>query len=149
MLSKVFSIVVICIIITLPGAATAQDVPSGKWWRNSRMSRQLNLNDREIKQLDSAYIKNRRKLIQEKSRVETERFELENIIENESLDENAAIKQFDRLESKRENLSRSRFNFLLEVRKILGPDRFQDLKSLFQRSRSSKRRLQKKNPQIE
>ncbi len=149
MLSKVFSIVVIGMIITLPGAAIAQDVPSGKWWRNSRMSRHLNLNAREIKQLDSAYIKNRRKLIQEKSRVEAEQFELENIIENRPLDENAAIKQFDRLESKRENLSRSRFNFLLEVRKILGPDRFQDLKSLYQRSRGSKKGVRKNNPKIE
>lgn len=149
MLIKILFIVIIGIALVLPPPAPAQDVPSGRWWRNPRISRHLNLNDREIDRLDAVYVKSRRKLIREKSSLEAERFELENIIENRALDEGAAIQQFDRLESKRENLSRSRFNFLLEVRKILGPDRFQNLKSLYQRSRDPKRVLNKRRQRID
>lgn len=149
MLNKILFIVFIGIAFALPSPAQAQEVPSGKWWHHPRISRHLNLNDREIDQLDAVYVKNRRQLIRQKSHLEVERFELENIIENQALDEQAAIQQFDKLESSRGNLSRSRFNFLLEVRKILGPDRFHNLKSLYRESRGPKRVLKKRRQRID
>ena len=120
------------LMVLLPVAAAAQDVPVGKWWQDSRVTHQLNLSPAEIEKLDQSYIENRRQLIQKKSEVEAQQFELEAIIEKKQFDERAAHQQFQRLENERTNLSRSRFQFLMEVRKILGPDRFQNLRNIYE-----------------
>jgi len=41
--------------------------------------------------------------------------------------------QFNKLELARANLSRERFQYYVQVRKILGPDRFQKIKAFRQR----------------
>jgi Spy/CpxP family protein refolding chaperone len=61
-------------------AVSAQDAPSGRWWNSPQVTKQLNLTSGEKQQLESAYRDSRRKLIQKKSRVEAEQFELENLM---------------------------------------------------------------------
>ncbi|MEW5909987.1 MAG: periplasmic heavy metal sensor, partial [Thermodesulfobacteriota bacterium] len=118
--------------LILSAAAFAQDVPPGKWWQDSRVTNRLNLSPSEVERLDQAYGESRRRLIQKKSDVEAQQFELESILEKKQFDERAAQQQFQKLESERMDLSKSRFQFLMEVRKILGPERFQNLKNFYE-----------------
>lgn len=134
MLVRTLNRILTGLMVLLPVSAAAQDVPVGKWWQDPRVTHRLNLNPAEIEKLDQAYIENRRQLIQKKSEVEAQQFELEAIIEKKQFDERAAQQQFQRLENERTNLSRSRFQFLMEVRKILGPDRFQNLRNIYEGS---------------
>ncbi|NIO05765.1 MAG: periplasmic heavy metal sensor [Proteobacteria bacterium] len=97
------------------------------------MTEQLNLNDEEKGALDELFLDNRRKLIDLKGTMERERLELENVFEKESLDEPAVMAQFKRLEDARANLATERFRFVIEVRKMIGYDRFQSLKAFFTR----------------
>ena len=119
-----------------PPAAFGQDVPAGKWWHNSQLTQRLKLTDREVRQLDRMYVETRRKLIQIKGAIESERFELDNLLESQSMDEPQVKAQFERLERERTRLADARFRFLLEVRKIMGPERFQQLKHLYNREAS-------------
>jgi Spy/CpxP family protein refolding chaperone len=118
--------------LMLSAAAFAQEIPPGKWWQDSRITNRLNLSPAEVERLDQAYGESRRRLIQKKSDVEAQQFELESILEKKQFDERAAQQQFQKLESERMDLSRSRFQFLMEVRKILGPERFQNLKNFYE-----------------
>ena len=127
-------------------ALGVQDVPLGKWWHNPQVSKQMNLNKDEIRKLDETYLESRRKLIDLKSRVERERFELENLLERETLDETSVMEQFKRVESARNRLATERFSFLVQVRKILGFERYQNLKMLFDRFRHQKRRQMTERP---
>lgn len=68
------------------------------------MSEQLNLSEEEKSKLDKIFVESRRKLIDLKSSVEREQFELENLLESEVLDEAAVMEQFKRLEKARGNL---------------------------------------------
>ena len=61
--------------------------------------------------------------------MEKEQLELEAILEKEPLSEGASMTQFKKLEGARANLSEEHFKFIMEVRKILGPDRFGQLKA--------------------
>ena len=146
MLSRVLCGMLLLILTTSPTIAVSQDVPSGKWWRNQRMSKQLNLNKTEKSKLDQAFVNSRRKLIELKSIVEKERFELENILENETLDEQAVKEQFNKLEKARANLAGERFNFLVQVRKILGNERFQRIKMFYGKLRHQKMQGKTENP---
>jgi Spy/CpxP family protein refolding chaperone len=106
-------------------------MPLGKWWHMPPVAEQLNLHGREKEQLDDLFIQNRRKMIDLRSAVEKERLELGILMAKETLDEVAIMGQFKRLGEARANLTAERFRFILEVRKILGAERFQSLKTLF------------------
>ena len=108
----------------------AEDSPAGRWWRLPQVAAQLNLSEQEKQQLDSLYLENRKKLIDLKSSLERERLVLEDIMDNEPLNEQQAFEQFRKLNKVRSILVEERFRYFLEVRKIIGSDRFQKLKLL-------------------
>jgi Spy/CpxP family protein refolding chaperone len=55
------------------------------------------------------------------------------MMESETLDEPALMTQFNKLESARADLSKERFQYFVQVRKILGSERFQKIKSFRER----------------
>ena len=125
--------------------AFGQDVPHGKWWHNDKVSEGMKLSNEEKGQLDKKFLESRRKFIELKSAVEKEKLELEIIMEKEAVDETAVMKQFRKLESARTNLAAERFSFVLAVRRIVGFERYQQLKTAFkdQRKRGAKRSQKK------
>jgi Spy/CpxP family protein refolding chaperone len=113
--------------ILTPIMAFGQDMPPGKWWHMPRVVKKLNLAEAQVKQLDEAFYKSRLNLIRLKSDLEKEQFELETRLENKTLDENAALEQYKRLEQARVKLGTERFRFLLKIREIVGVEGFQEL----------------------
>ncbi|NIQ37876.1 MAG: periplasmic heavy metal sensor [Proteobacteria bacterium] len=140
MLTRKLQIGLLLIWVALPVNSLAQDVPSGKWWRLPRVAERLSLTDDEKGQLESLFVDNRRKLIDLKAGLERERFELENLLEGEELDEAAIMEQFKRFEGAQTKLAREHFRFLLEVRKIVGFERFQHLKTFYRLLRRERER---------
>ena len=129
---------VLLIMMISPAITMAQEMPSGKWWHSPLMSKQINLSDAEKDKLDEEYGKSRRKLIDLKRNLERERFELGNLLEDKALNETEVMKQFKKLEKARLDLSAERFSFLLQVRKLLGTKRFQQVKTWYWKSRKHK-----------
>jgi Spy/CpxP family protein refolding chaperone len=126
MMGKKTVMVLVCFVAFIyPAAAEAMrdGPPPGRWWRTPEMSAALELSQADRDALDELYVQNRRSLIDVKNDLDKERFELENILEQQILDEQAAVKQFKKIERIREKLSMERFRYLLEVRKILGHER--------------------------
>ena len=123
-------------------------VPAGKWWHMPGVIKKLELSDGQIKQLDSLIVQNRLKLIDLKSALEKERFELQNLLEKDPLDEKAVLNQYPRLQAARSKLDAERFSFLLDVRKILGVERFQHLEMLVKdfREKNLRKPVQNQRP---
>jgi len=130
------------------GMHAGNDLPMGKWWENPEMAKKLNLSDAEKAKLKEAFDKSYRKLIKLKSDVQTQRFELGNLLDKKALDEAAIMQQFTKLEKARTELARERFSFLIGARKILGQERYQTLKEEGRERRSSRmrRRMDRKGP---
>jgi hypothetical protein len=140
MLKKILYAALLFVFLILPITATAKNIGSGKWWRYPQVSERLNLNEAEISKLDIQFVDSRRKLIKLVSAVKSEQFELDNLLESENLDEKATVKHFDQLQQARTKLANEQFRFLLEIRKILGLDRFRQLKEYKQLRRQKMRR---------
>ena len=127
-------LIVISLVLLIPvsaAPAAAQSEPSGKWWYDPGIKAELKLQDSEIKRLDRLFNKSRRRLIDLKNKVEKAQFEYQRQMEAEPLDEKAVNRQFVRLEKARSQLASERSSFLVEVRKILGHQRFQRLKQIY------------------
>jgi hypothetical protein len=111
--------------------AFGQEIPHGKWWYSRHASEKLNLSDEDKSKLDDKFFESRLKLVDLKSAVEKERLQLDKLIESETLKEQTVMEQFKKLEAARSNLSAERFGFVMEVRKILGFERFLQLNTTF------------------
>ncbi len=139
MLKKIFIGILLLSITALPGIVMCQDGPMGKWWLNPRMSEQLKLTDKEVNKLNEQYVESHRKMIDLKSNVKKERFELSNLLDSEPMDEGAVKAQFKKLEKARNSLSSERIDNLIASRKILGKKRFQQVKQMFKSHRKNRK----------
>ena len=128
------------LVLLIPAVtAFSQNMPAGKWWNNPQASKKLNLTDDDQKKLNDQYIESRRQLIDLKSAVEKERFELENLLEKREINETEIMNQFRKLEDTRTGLAAERLRFIIQARKILGYDRFQTLKMLHKQRQSMRK----------
>jgi len=158
--NKVLTGMVLLVLVMIPtmvmatgmhgseGMREGSDLPLGKWWESPKMAKKLNLSDADKAKLKEAFNNSHRKLIKLKSNLETERFELGNLLDSKTLNEAAVMQQFTKLEKARTELSRERFSFLVEVRKILGQERYQTLKEEGRERRGSRmdRKSERKGP---
>ena len=104
-------------------------VPSGKWWKLPHIAERLALTEEEKGKLDTMYLEQRQRMIDLRSQVEKERLELEQLLDSTTFDPAASLERFKRLQEAHKNLATERFQFLLQVRSLLGHDRFQLLKA--------------------
>lgn len=131
------------VFATGPCDMTQFHVPRGKWWRMPEVVKKLVLTSEEQQKLDDLYVQSRRTMIDLKSNVKKEELELGIILDQQNFDESACMDRFNKLDSARDKLSNERFRFLVEVRKLLGLDRYRQLKMEFR----DRRMHQMKKPQ--
>ena len=122
------------VLLTLAPLAMGQTMPSGKWWKDPEFIKALRLTSSDDKKLDKLFVKYRRRMIDLTNRVEKEQFEYQNLMEAPNLDEAAVNRQLQKLEEARTELYAEKNRFVVEVRKILGRDRFQKLVQLYSNS---------------
>ena len=117
-----------------------EDLPRGKWWRMPEVASELKISSDEQAKLDDLHYKHRNQMIDHKSDLKKAQIALEWFIEKEKLDESACKDQFQNVLEARNKLSTERYNFLIEVRKLLGYERFLQLKPKFYELRKEKSR---------
>ncbi|CAN2039209.1 Periplasmic heavy metal sensor [Candidatus Magnetomoraceae bacterium gMMP-15] len=108
-------------------------LPSGKWWRMPEIAEQLKLTDAEQIKLDDLFIKSRKSMIDLKADMAKKHLDLQAVVDAKNFNESATMNQFNNLQTVRTKLSSERFKFMIEVRKLLGNDRFQQLKTKCQK----------------
>jgi len=126
-----FLVTLAAIVLLLPANCRAKEIPPGRWWHISYFADQLNITDHEKDELDKLFDYNRNRLAELKKQLEEERNELLLAIDQEHLNETSAITKMKKLENTRTLLAATRFSYSLEVRKLLGYERFQRLKTLY------------------
>jgi Spy/CpxP family protein refolding chaperone len=131
----VFRAIPLLLLILTATAALADKLPGGVWWKDQAIARRLQLSPQEAQQLDRLYADSRRRMIGLKNDVEREQRAYQRLMEGKNLDEAAVNRQVQQLEKARSQLAKERSYFMLEVRKILGHQRFQELKAIYQKSR--------------
>jgi Spy/CpxP family protein refolding chaperone len=140
MLSRVAKWLLLVVVVMSPAVVFAKPMPPGKWWHNPRVTKHISVSEEEKRKLDDLFYQSRKKLIDLKSQVEKERLDLENAMEGVAMNESAVMAQFKKLETARANLAEEHFRFLLQTRKVIGYERFQQLKRLFHQFRRERMR---------
>ena len=123
-------LVLMLLIGMVASTAQARDDHKGRWWRLPAVAEELQISEAEIRQLDNAFEAARNRMIELKGKVEIEQAKLRALMEKSDFDEAAVLSQHRKQEAARSQLADARFEFLLQVRKIIGPARFVKLMDL-------------------
>jgi len=106
-------------------------LPPGKWWNMPNVVKDLKITNDEKEFLDQMFLEKRKAMIQVKSDIETKKLDMEAIMEKEPFDEEAAMTQFNSIQVAGQKMWKNKIKFVIEVRKLLGKERFIQLKSQF------------------
>ena len=117
-----------------------EGLPRGKWWRMPEVASELKISSDEQAKLDDLHYKHRNQMVDHESVLKKAQIALEWFVEKEKLDESACKDQFQKVLEARNALSTERYSFLIEVRKLLGYERFLQLKPKFYELRKEKSR---------
>jgi len=148
-MKKVTIFSLIC-LLAAPGIGLAREhrgmeglkMPHGKWWRMPEVAKKLELTSEEQQKFDDLFVQSRRRMIDLKSNVEKEKLEMEMILDQQDFDESACMDRFKKFQDARTKLANERFRFLIEVRKLLGLDRYRQLKTEFRDRRVNRMKRQ-------
>jgi Spy/CpxP family protein refolding chaperone len=108
-------------------------LPPGKWWHMPKVIEALKITDDEKTFLDQLFLEKRKAMIKVKSEMQTKKLDMESIMEKEPFNEDDAMQQFESMHTIGQQMWKNKFKFVIEVRKLLGKDRFLQLKSQFRR----------------
>ena len=91
MLRRTLGTFVLLTFVLSPMAAFAASgmLPEGKWWRNPRVIKQLNLTEEQVEAMEAVFIEHSRELMKLRSAVKLEQFELEVLIDRREIDRHA------------------------------------------------------------
>ncbi|MGA2026192.1 MAG: hypothetical protein ABSH17_03865 [Syntrophobacteraceae bacterium] len=131
MLNKSLAILAVIVLLLSPAICRAKEIPPGRWWHLPYFADQLNITDKEKDELDKLFDFNRNRLAELKTQMEEEKSELLKAVDQEHLNETSAITKMTKLENTRTVLAATRFSYSLEVRKLLGYERYQRMKTLY------------------
>jgi len=133
MLKKFLATLAVIMLLLLPRISRAHEIPPGRWWHIPYFAEPLNITDKQKDEFDQLFDHNRSRLAELKKQVEDQKNELLNTIDQEHLNENSAMTQMKTLESTRTLLAATHFSYSLEVRKLLGHERFTQLQTLYRK----------------
>ena len=87
MLKRILSVLLLLAFVIAPMTALGQMLPEGKWWRNPRVIKQLNLTEEQTSAMEDLFVEHSRKLLKLKSAVAQEQFELGVLVDKREIDE--------------------------------------------------------------
>jgi len=131
MLSKSLAMLAAIVLFLFPAICRAKEIPPGRWWHLPYFADQLSITDKEKDELDKLFDYNRNRLAELKAQMDEERAELLKAVDQEHLNEISAITKLTKLESTRTLLAATRFSYSLGVRKLLGYERYQRMKTVY------------------
>ncbi len=114
------------------GVASAQPFSAlpGKWWERPRVAAQLNLTPDQVARLNEATYPHARAMIDLKASVEKATLDLQAAADTVPFDADKTRMAFNVLLQARQRLETQRFEMLLKVRGILGPEQWRLLQTL-------------------
>lgn len=131
MLKQLIGVILVVSWVCVATAAHAGRTYPGQWWLLPEVSHKLALTEQQKQQLDSLFKTNRSKLMALRDTLRQQRLTLEKAMEQEPLDVKQATEHFKELEAARSQLAQERFRYILQVRQIIGPKAFQQLRAFF------------------
>ena len=117
------------IAASLSGAAFAQRMPPGKWWRRPEIIKQLQLTADQQNKLDGVFQQHAMQLIDLKADVDKRSLDLRNEIESDQPRREVVLQRATRVNEARGKLFERELMMLLDMRAVLSSDQWTRMRS--------------------
>ena len=140
----------ICLVLSLIVQAAAQPVLaqgfSFKWWQSDRFKKELVLTPEQVTRIEGIYQTTEPLLRAQKQAIDRREEKLSKVIQDPKSDEVMLLQATDRLESARNELSRTRTLMLFRIRRVLTDEQNLKINAMHKRDRDEreKRESQRK-----
>ncbi|MFY9583765.1 MAG: periplasmic heavy metal sensor [Candidatus Acidiferrales bacterium] len=140
-------------LLLAPCLAAAQGPPGpphppdlGKWWKNSEIVRELQLNEAQANQIEQTFLEQRLKLIDLRAELEKQEARLQPLIEADQPDEAKVSAQIDQVLAARGRLEKANALMMLSIRRVLTVEQWKKLQGIQQEhERMERRRMGRPN----
>ncbi|HUK24483.1 MAG TPA: periplasmic heavy metal sensor [Terriglobales bacterium] len=102
----------------------------GEWWKNSEITKKLQLSGAQITKLNQIFYDHRLKLIDYRASMEKEDLHLQNLLDQDQPDENQVSTQVDQVLAARGKLEREFTMMNLDLRRVLSVEQWRQLKAI-------------------
>ena len=121
-------------------------LPPGKWWQNPRLVERLGLTKAQQDSIRQALYRHAEAMIDLNAAVRHRELELMRLVEADQWNEQQVRAAFAALQQARSKLEQERFDLLLEVRKVLTAEQWNELRQM-RRDRPGRRPQPRMRPQ--
>ncbi len=122
-------------------AARAAGMADGKWWKNPRVTAELNLTPEQSDEIEKIFVRSRTKLIDLRADVEKKQLDLQVAMEDKTADRGAVEKKIEAVETARASLQKTRALMLLDMKQVLRPEQWE---RLLQKQQERRQRMQER-----
>jgi len=129
------------------GAATAADLPPGKWWRRPDVIQALNLTDEQQSKLEGIWAASANDLIDLRGAVEKENVALRTMLDAPQLDRAAIRRTATRLSEARGHLFDRELMMLVDMRNVMNDQQWTRMRAYLDRLNANGQQQQRPNPQ--
>lgn len=128
----------ICLVLSLivQAAATPAFAQGFKWWQTERFQKELKLTKEQITRIDGIFQASEPLLRAQKQAVDRREEKLTKVINDSKSDEAAVVQATDRLESARNELTRTRTLMLFRIRRVLDDEQLVKLNAMHEHDRN-------------
>lgn len=111
----------------LASPVAAAELPEGKWWKRPRIAAEINLTRDQAREIESAFARSRSLLIDLKADLEKKQGDLQDALEDSSIDRSAISERVEAVENARAELQKARILMVLDMRQVLRPEQWDRL----------------------
>lgn len=128
----------ICLVLSLivQAVATPAFAQGFKWWQTERFQKELKLTKEQITRIDGIFQASEPLLRAQKQAVDRREEKLTKVINDSKSDEAAVVQATDRLESARNELTRTRTLMLFRIRRVLDDEQLVKLNAMHEHDRN-------------
>ncbi len=102
-------------------------MPDGKWWKNPRMTSELNLSADQSNEIEKIFVRSRMKLIDLKADLDKKQLDLQEAMQDKTVNRAAVEKKIESVENARAALQKARAIMILDMRQVLKPEQWDHL----------------------
>src|SRR5262245_54815619 len=109
--------------------------PPGTWWKDRRIVEELRLTQDQQGKIEAIWMEHRRRLIDEKAELDKRQLDLSDVLSKEQVDEAAAMKAFEQVQTARAALERTTFGMRIRTKNVLSLEQQQKLEEIAEKTR--------------
>jgi Spy/CpxP family protein refolding chaperone len=120
-------VLLVAALAAFAAPAIRAQIPDGKWWKNPNVTSELNLSADQSNEIEKIFVRSRMKLIDLKADLDKKQLDLQEAMQDKSVNRATVEKKIEAVENSRATLQKARAIMILDMKQVLKPEQWDRL----------------------